>query len=140
MIHAYARTVQELPLEVNELAQWFRTRFSESYEKSITARSYCHAPILPGMDQHLDRQIFDKALELARAAALEELEQNQNVYTWDSTKCVLAYETASSLLLGLLDPCDDRMGLSTNSVSTVEKFLLSITKRLDALNQATSVA
>lgn len=85
----------------------------------------------------MDRQIFDKALDLARAAALEELESNKcERGSWDSTHCILLYETAHSLLLGLLEPSEEHMSLSMNSISTVEKFLRSITKRLGALNVA----
>ncbi|WFD31889.1 non-specific serine/threonine protein kinase [Malassezia sp. CBS 17886] len=123
--------------EMRDMAQWFRAHFTEGYEKAMFARTCCSAQHLPESIQHVDRLIFDKALELARAAALEELEGNRDAqYGWDATGCILAYETASSLLLGLLDPSEDRIGLSVNSVSTVEKFLKSINKRLGALSRA----
>lgn len=123
--------------QLRELTQWFRTRFDECYEKSLQARSRCRPNVIPDTAQHIDRQIFDKALELARLAALEELEENKNgICTWDPTHCLMAYETAASLLQGLLDPSEDRMSLSVHSTSTVEKFLKSITKRLSVLHGA----
>lgn len=120
------------------VAEWFRSRFHEGYEHSLQARAHTNPGMGSDPAQYLDRIIFDKALELARAAALEELEGHQpRRDAWDPTHCVLAYETAASLLLGLLDPGEERMGLSAHSVSAVEKFLQSITKRLGALQAGT---
>lgn len=116
------------------VAQWFRTCAGECYDKAMVVRERCRTNELPDSVQHVDRQIFDKALELARAAALDELENNRsNQFGWDVSRCILAYETASSLLLGLLDPSEESLGLSVNSASIVEKFLRSIHKRLGAL-------
>lgn len=95
---------------------------------------------LPDGVHYVDRHIFDKALELARTAALDELENNHGIPGWDSSRCILAYETASSLLAGLLDPADENLALSTNSISTVEKFLKSIHKRLGALQNGAMYA
>lgn len=100
----------------------------------MIVRERCRTNKLPDSVQHVDRQIFDKALELARAAALDELENyRSSQFGWDVSRCILAYETASSLLLGLLDPSEESLGLSVNSASIVEKFLRSIHKRLGAL-------
>lgn len=141
-INGYAASLRntEPTEEMREFAHWYRVRFDECYERSMYARNCCTSATLPDSMHYIDRQIFDKALELARAAALEELEGNRDGLQWDPTNCVLAYETASSLLSGLLDPSEDRMALSTNSVSTVEKFLKSINKRLDALHVAPTAA
>ncbi|WFD24423.1 non-specific serine/threonine protein kinase [Malassezia equina] len=144
-IHTYAQHVQSEPHpETRHLAQWFHARFEENYDKSMHARAQCDPSSLNESTKHIDRQIFDKALELARTAALDELEGNKHrPGGWDATPCILAYETASSLLLGLLDPNEERMGLSIHSISTVEKFLQSITKRLRVLSPnppATAVA
>ena len=68
-------------------------------------------------------------------AALDELEGNkQDTCTWDPTHCIMAYETALYLLMGLLDPTEDRMNSCITSTSTVETFLKSITKRLGVLH------
>ena len=109
--------------EMRHLVQWFRARFEENYEKSMHARAQCDPSSLTEATSHIDRQIFDKALELARTAALEELEGNKrNPSGWDATPCILAYETASSLLLGLLDPSEDRMGLSMHPFPRWKSF------------------
>ncbi|WFD28257.1 non-specific serine/threonine protein kinase [Malassezia nana] len=141
-LHAYAGQLEGEPdPEVRHLAQWFRARFEVNYDKSVHARAQCDPSSLPESTKHIDRQIFDKALELARTAALHELEgHKRDPNGWDATPCILAYETASSLLLGLLDPSEDRMGLSMHSISTVEKFLQSITKRLRVLTPSPPAA
>ena len=122
------------------MSLWFHQRFSEVYERAVGVREKCPSGDFGGGAQYLDRHIFDKALELARAAALDELENNQGNASWNSSKCILAYETAASLLAGLLDPGDENLALSTNSISTVEKFLKSIHKRLGALQGGAAVA
>lgn len=134
--NSYAANVRREPsIELCELARWFRARFDECYSMSLQVRSQFHTHVLSDPAQYIDRQIFDKALELARMAALDELEGNkqQGALAWDPTHCIVAYETASSLLLGLLDPCEDRMTPAVHLSSTIEKFLKSITKRLSAL-------
>ena len=136
-LNAYAeRSVgSEPPEQLRDLTQWFRVRFDECYHKSLQARSNCHTNVLVDPAQHIDRLIFDKALELARMAALDELEGNkQDTRTWDPTHCIMAYETALHLLMGLLDPTEDRMNSCVPSTSTVETFLKSITKRLAVLH------
>ncbi|WFC97468.1 non-specific serine/threonine protein kinase [Malassezia yamatoensis] len=136
-INSYAESLHqaEPSAEMRNYANWFRTRFQVCYDRSMYARNICNSANLPENLQVVDRQIFDKALELARAAALDELEGNRDEFHWDSTSCLLAYETAASLLQGLLDPGEDHMGLSTNSIFMVEKFLKSIQKRMSALQQ-----
>ncbi|KAI3623500.1 ATG1 [Malassezia furfur] len=141
-INAYAETLRDAEPsdEMRDYAHWFRTHFQRCYERSMYARGLCSPSTLPDNVQQADRQIFDKALELARAAALDELEGNRDGLSWDPTSCVLAYETAASLLQGLLDPGEEHMGLSMNSVLLVEKFLKSIHKRLGALQTSTQLA
>ncbi|KDN41229.1 hypothetical protein K437DRAFT_178779 [Tilletiaria anomala UBC 951] len=118
-------------LEINETVQWLRARFNETYEKADFARARCGE--MPPSAQFIDKLIFDKALEIARAAAVDELENNREGVAWDSARCLLAYETASSMLLALLDPGEEGMSLSQNSIATIEKFSRSISKRLKAL-------
>ena len=99
--------------------QWLRARFNESFEKANFAKARCGE--IPPSAQFIDKLIFDKALEMARAAAVDELENNREGSTWDPARCLLAYETASSMLLALLDPGEEGMTLSQNSISTIEK-------------------
>ncbi|PWN52498.1 kinase-like protein [Violaceomyces palustris] len=133
--------------EVNEMVQWLRARFNEGYEKADFARSKCGDCEMPESAQCVDKMIFDKALQIARAAALDELENNRGTTTtaatgdgeggggagWEMKNCLLAYETACSMLNSLLDPGEEGMSLSTGSIQTIETFVRSINKRLSSL-------
>lgn len=57
----------------------------------------------------------------ARAAALDELENNREGEHWDCDRCILAYETASTMLLALLDPGEEALELSNGAFGTIEK-------------------
>ncbi len=114
--------------EVTETVQWLRARFNEGCEKVDFARARCGE--LTTSTQAIDKIIFDKALEIARAAAVDELENNREGADWDSARCLLAYETASSMLLGLLDPGEESLALSTTSIATVEKCECSLLGRV----------
>lgn len=117
--------------ELNEVVQWLRARFNEGYDKADFARSKCGE--IPESAQQVDKLIFDKAVEVAKAAATDELENNREGSGWDAGHCLLAYETASSMLSSLLDPGEDAMSLSEGSICMIEKYVKSINKRLAAL-------
>ncbi|SNX88050.1 related to APG1 - essential for autophagocytosis [Melanopsichium pennsylvanicum] len=117
--------------ELNDVVQWLRARFNEVYDKADFARSRCNE--LPESAQQVDKLIFDKAVEVARAAATDELENNREGSGWDPSHCLLAYETASSMLSSLLDPGEDALSLSEGSILMIDKYVKSITKRLNAL-------
>ena len=122
--------------EVNEAVQWLRAKFNDGYERASFARSKASEE-MPDSAQNVDKMIFDKALEIARGAALDELGSNRDVsdQSWNADKCLLAYETASSMLMALLDPGEDEMDLSDGSTGTIEKFVKSIQKRMASLQR-----
>ena len=119
--------------ELNEVVQWLRARFNEVYDKADFARSRCNE--LPESAQQVDKLIFDKAVDVARAAATDELENNREGNGWDPSHCLLAYETASSMLSSLLDPGEDALSLSEGSILMIDKYVKSITKRLLTLQE-----
>ncbi|GAK68470.1 serine/threonine kinase [Moesziomyces antarcticus] len=119
--------------ELNEVVQWLRARFNEVYDKADFARSRCNE--LPESAQQVDKLIFDKAVEVARAAATDELENNREGSGWDPAHCLLAYETASSMLSSLLDPGEDALSLSEGSILMIDKYVKSINKRLVMLQE-----
>ncbi|PWZ00417.1 kinase-like protein [Testicularia cyperi] len=118
-------------VELNEVVQWLRARFNEGYDKADFARSKCGE--IPESAQQVDKLIFDKAVEVARAAAMDELENNREGSGWEPGQCLLAYETASSMLMSLLDLGEDGMSMSEGSISMIEKYVKSINKRLTVL-------
>jgi serine/threonine-protein kinase ULK/ATG1 len=137
-----ARTVRyanpyQASVEVNDAIQLLRARFNDGYERANFARSKATSEEMPDSAQNVDKMIFDKALEIARGAALEELGSNRDVndQSWSADKCLLAYETASSMLMALLDPGEDGMELSDASTGTIERFVKSIQKRMASLQR-----
>ncbi|CDR98972.1 related to APG1-essential for autophagocytosis [Sporisorium scitamineum] len=135
--HIESRSRPGLPAvtsaELNDVVQWLRARFNEVYDKADVARSRCNE--LPESAQQVDKLIFDKAVEVARAAATDELENNREGSGWDPSHCLLAYETASSMLSSLLDPSEDVLSLSEGSILMIDKYVKSINKRLSALQE-----
>ncbi|SOV09870.1 Serine/threonine-protein kinase ATG1 [Ustilago sp. UG-2017a] len=119
--------------ELNEVVQWLRARFNEVYDKADFARSRCNE--LPESAQQVDKLIFDKAVDVARAAATDELENNRDGSSWDRSRCLLAYETASSMLSSLLDPGEEALSLSEGSILMIDKYVRSINKRLSRLQE-----
>ncbi|PWN41437.1 kinase-like protein [Ceraceosorus guamensis] len=148
--------------DVNEAVQFLRARFNDGYERADFARARCSAEI-PDSARNVDKLIFDKALDIARCAALDELENNHGRAAaaagsaFEAQRCILAYETASGLLSGLLDSPNEKeegeeesaaaaavaaVVLGSNAelgdaaIATIEKFLASINKRLAALQRS----
>jgi hypothetical protein len=52
--------------DVNDVVQWLRARFNEGYERADFARARCGE--IPESAQHVDKLIFDKALEIVSIA------------------------------------------------------------------------
>ncbi|PWN18775.1 kinase-like protein [Microstroma glucosiphilum] len=117
--------------DLNEAVQSLRRRFNETCDKADFARSKCSevsTATSESNQQAVNKLIYDKALEIGRAAALDELENNHanvnvnvnlnaNVGSspesntppslsgagqWDIQACLLAYETAAVMLSCLL--------------------------------------
>ncbi|KWU43996.1 kinase-like protein, partial [Rhodotorula sp. JG-1b] len=119
--------------DFNDAVQWFRQRFNECYDKADFAKTRCQDE-LPETTTYAEKLVYDRALELSRAAAVNEL-RGEN-----PTDCETAYETALWLLYALLD---DTMhaGSSASAAeseedrATVSRFVHSITGRLTALRK-----
>ncbi|KAK6464503.1 Serine/threonine-protein kinase ATG1 [Scheffersomyces coipomensis] len=143
-------------IRINDLVQWIREKFNESLEKAefikqrleeakrliaedqiISSRS-----ISPGFDDEDDKVmaeklIFDRALEISRNAAVNELVQE------DLKGCELAYGTAIWMLEALIDESDSygddkeskEQKLDIQDKAMVEKFIVSIGNRLSVLKK-----
>lgn len=110
--------------ELNELVQWIRNRFNESFEKAEFIRlkmAELDSNLVLGNDTELaNKLIFDRALEMSKKAAMNELKGEELAL------CERSYATSvwmlESLLHGGLDSEDDR--------HTVQTFVDSIGNRL----------
>lgn len=153
----------KMRIQINELVQWIREKFNECLEKgefiklrleeavlsigkeeSIKASSLTDEHGLVTFSSSSDdsgasrvvaeKLIFDRALEISRTAAVNELVKE------DLKGCELAYSTAIWMLEALLDEdlsedTTDVGRLDSGDKETVEKFILSIGNRLSVLKR-----
>lgn len=144
-------------LRINELVQWIREKFNECLEKAefiklrlqeatitISKSGYGSESSISdsisalGVDDRVngesaivaEKLIFDRALEISRNAAVNELVKE------DLKGCELAYSTAIWMLEALLDEeAFDDSRLDGEDKITVEKFIMGIGNRLSVLKR-----
>lgn len=109
----------------NEIIQWTRNAFNESLERAETVKKKV-SPHATNTHTTAEKLIFDRALELSRDAAVQEI-------SGDLTGCESAYTTSIWMLEALLE--DDEDGLGEEDRRIVERFISSITKRLVILRE-----
>lgn len=144
---------------INELVQWIREKFNECLEKAefiklrlqeaVAAINRLEdASILHSVDSSVsasevtnislgdsnrvvaEKLIFDRALEISRNAAVNELVKE------DLKGCELAYSTAIWMLEALLDEdTKEDEKLDNEDKAMVEKFIVSIGNRLSVLKR-----
>lgn len=141
-------------IKINQLVQWIREKFNECLEKAEFVKLRLEeANQLIAKDRGTDgsehsadhepkiiaeKLIFDRALEMSRNAAVNELVKE------DLKGCELAYSTAIWMLEALLDDddaCASAYGdslepkLDSEDRAMVEKFIVSIGNRLSVLKK-----
>ncbi|KAI5475162.1 serine/threonine protein kinase ATG1 [Pseudohyphozyma bogoriensis] len=122
--------------DFNDAVQWFRTRFNECFDKAEFSKTRCQDDI-PESATYAEKLIYDRALEISRAAAVNELRGES------PTDCETAYETALWMLYAILD---ETMAAQVGDMveeedrTTVNKFVTSITTRLAALRRKNNAA
>ncbi|GAA6004273.1 serine/threonine protein kinase ATG1 [Rhodotorula paludigena] len=124
---------QAASADFNDAVQWFRQRFNECFDKADFAKTRCQDEI-PESAAFAEKLVWDRALELSRAAAVNEL-RGEN-----PTDCETAYETALWMLYALLDVTmhsgtPDASPEADEDRATVSRFVQSITARLQALRK-----
>lgn len=142
-----------LAVRINELVQWMREKFNECLEKAEFIRlTLQEANTLLSNEENSDymgnsnsvaektrvvaeKLIFDRALEMSRNAAVNELVKE------DLKGCELAYSTAIWMLEALLDEdsSNDEDRLDDEDKAMVEKFIVSIGNRLSVLKRKLEV-
>ncbi|CAK9684810.1 unnamed protein product [Candida parapsilosis] len=149
-VHDAKRDVR-VTMKINQLVQWIRDKFNECLEKAEFVKLRLQeANKAIAKDEDLqsipenepdsrkviaERLIFDRALEMSRNAAVNELVKE------DLKGCELAYSTAIWMLESLLDedePTDDHANehkLDNEDKIMVEKFIVSIGNRLSVLKK-----
>ncbi|PVH18202.1 uncharacterized protein CXQ87_001119 [Candidozyma duobushaemuli] len=145
--------------QINELVQWIRDQFNECLEKAefiklrleeanasinkeeeitgvsnltetATATTVSRDANSDSVHVVAEKLIFDRALEISRNAAVNELVKE------DLKGCELAYSTAIWMLEALLDEeSPDVDKLDNEDRAMVEKFVVSIGNRLSVLKK-----
>lgn len=142
-----------LAVRINELVQWIREKFNECLEKAEFIRltlqeantllsNEANSEYMGNSNSVADKTrvvaeklIFDRALEMSRNAAVNELVKE------DLKGCELAYSTAIWMLEALLDEdsSNDEDRLDDEDKAMVEKFIVSIGNRLSVLKRKLEV-
>ncbi|KAA8912823.1 hypothetical protein TRICI_003366 [Trichomonascus ciferrii] len=125
-------------LRLNDTVQWIRNKFNESLEKAEFAQTLledAQSKVAESSSSSSRKQqttaeklIFDRALEMSRAAAVSELDGR------DLEGCELSYGTAVWMLEALLEPTEDGE-LEEDDKQLVSKFITSIGDRLSSLRK-----
>ncbi|CAH6722267.1 serine/threonine-protein kinase Atg1p [[Candida] jaroonii] len=132
---------------INELVQWIRDKFNESLEKAefiklrlqeVENLDTSNFEDSQGIQKVIaEKLIFDRALEMSRNAAVNELVKE------DLKGCELAYSTAIWMLEALLDEESqhgDSTKLDNEDKQMIEKFVVSIGNRLSVLKRKLDIS
>ncbi|RLV90707.1 Serine/threonine-protein kinase ATG1 [Spathaspora sp. JA1] len=133
----------QISIKINQLVQWIRDKFNECLEKAEFVKlrlQEANFSINNDNDEEeeqttkviAEKLIFDRALEMSRNAAVNELVKE------DLKGCELAYSTAIWMLEALLDEdSNDELEprLDEEDKAMVEKFIVSIGNRLSVLKK-----
>lgn len=115
-------------VRLNNAVQWTRDCFNECLEKAEFVKTKCGFE--GGGGQCAEKLIYDRAAEISRAAAVNELVGE------DLMSCEVSYRTAVLLMKTLLEgPYEDGERMEEDDREVISKFTASIESRLTALNQ-----
>lgn len=116
-------------VQINKLVQWIRDKFNESLERAEFIKLRLQElgeDDGTGEKVIAEKLIFDRALEMSRNAAVNELIKE------DLHGCELSYSTSIWMLESLLED-DDKLDLLDKMM--IEKFIVSIGNRLNVLKR-----
>ncbi|GAA96795.1 uncharacterized protein L969DRAFT_79771 [Mixia osmundae IAM 14324] len=129
MFWAQRTSQQPLSTELNEAVQWFRSRFNECLDKAEFAKGRLSQETLPDSAVAPEILIYDRALEMSRAAAVKELKRE------NLAECEATYEAALWLLLAVLDDPSQEERCEADKL-IFSKFIRSIEERLRSLRKS----
>ncbi|CAJ0833972.1 9803_t:CDS:2 [Entrophospora sp. SA101] len=115
--------------KLNTAVQWVRARFNECLEKAEYAESRFLANGEMTTEVVVEKLLYDKALEMSRHAAVNELINE------DLLGCEKAYKTSIHMLNAILEGSPDEVGMGDDDKKVINKFIKSINKRLNSLQK-----
>ncbi|RHZ79371.1 hypothetical protein Glove_149g34 [Diversispora epigaea] len=120
-------------LRFNNDVQWVRTRFNVCLEKAEFVKSKSLSEETT-KDCFAEKLLYDRACEMSRQAAVNELTGQ------DLPGCERAYQSAIFMLNAILESTpEDGDTLDDQDRQIVNKFIVSITKRLNSLKKKPNV-
>ncbi|CAG8443394.1 4108_t:CDS:10 [Diversispora eburnea] len=120
-------------LRFNNDVQWVRTRFNVCLEKAEFVKSKSLTEETT-KDCFAEKLLYDRACEMSRQAAVNELTGQ------DLPGCERAYQSAIYMLNAILESTpEDGDTLDDQDRQIVNKFIVSITKRLNSLKKKPNV-
>ncbi|ORZ08348.1 kinase-like domain-containing protein [Absidia repens] len=121
---------------LNDVVQWMRERFNECLDRASIEKSKCEHSDSSSYDSSsgnnpcVERLLYDRALEMSRAAAVHEL-VGENI-----AECEQDYQTAIWMLEAILEVCDDKdMAIEEGDRKIINKFIDSIQQRILVLRR-----
>ncbi|PVZ97587.1 hypothetical protein BB558_006446 [Smittium angustum] len=111
----------------NNAVQWVRNKFNDCLEKADLLKSISSSKKIDFTQVSVEKILYEKALELSRAAAIKEL-------SWETPlECERAYQLSIWMLSAILEPTAQDPEVSGEDRQIVESFISVVVKRLDSL-------
>ncbi|KAI7879377.1 kinase-like protein [Lichtheimia hyalospora FSU 10163] len=123
-------TTRIASVRLNDAVQWMRERFNECLDKASFAGSKCNSDSQITAGACVEKLLYDRALEMSRAAAVYEL-VGENI-----PGCEHDYQTAIWMLEAILEvTADDDTQVEEDDRRIINKFIDSIRSRIAVLRK-----
>ncbi|KAI9313698.1 kinase-like domain-containing protein [Dichotomocladium elegans] len=128
--HILEENMRAASNRLNDAVQWMRERFNECLDRASYAGQKCHSEDQNSVGTCVEKLLYDRALEMSRAAAVYEL-VGENI-----SGCEHDYQTAIWMLEAILEvnPDDDTI-IEEDDHRIISKFIESIRNRITVLRK-----
>ncbi|KAI8334631.1 kinase-like domain-containing protein [Chlamydoabsidia padenii] len=119
-------------IRLNDAVQWMRERFNDCLDRASFEKSRCETndDSSGGNNTCVEKLLYDKALEMSRAAAVNEL-VGENL-----AECEQDYQTAIWMLEAIMEVGEDKdVAIEEDDRKIINKFIDSIQQRLYILRK-----
>ncbi|KAJ1919976.1 Serine/threonine-protein kinase [Mycoemilia scoparia] len=114
---------------LNQATQWIRNKYNECFDKAEVVKQFAHGREIDLDNISVEHIIYNKALEISRAAAKKEFE---NV---DLVHCERGYQLCIWMLAAILTVGPDEPEIDESDRNVVNKFISSVVRRLNSLRR-----
>ncbi|ORZ00507.1 kinase-like domain-containing protein [Syncephalastrum racemosum] len=119
------------PARLNDAVQWMRERFNDCLERaSLAGNQFEREALAMGTGVCVEKLLYDRALEMSRAAAVHELVGE------DMAGCEQDYQSAIYMLEAILEvDHEDNVVIEDDDYRIINKFIDSIRHRISVLRK-----